>query len=482
MPKPSCSSSDFRPASSRYSATVLEPGASELLTQGLRVSPSRFALRASRPRRYVARVARVGAARDRRDDHRAVRQLARHVLPLTGDAFGGEVGRRDAVRAGSTGPPWCAPPSTGRTRAGVRTCAVLQAVRPEPRHLRVGFNQLDLLGVAAGEPQVVEGLRIDEEHRRSGAVFGRHVGDGRAVAERQARSALTVKLEIGTDDLRLAQELGQREHDIGRRDARLPLARELHADDLRQAHPRGAAEHDVFGLETTHADGDHAECIDMRRVAVGADAGIRERDAVDRVDHGRHLLQVDLVHDAVAGRDHVDVVERAACPLDEVKAVFVATVLDRAVLLERLRVEAAVLDRERVVDDELYRHDRVHLGRVTALVCDGVAQSGEIDQRGLAQDVVADDAGREPREVAIAPAVGDLLQALVENRRVAAAHEILRVHARGVRQPVPRAGTDGVRSLRARRSSRGPCREAACDERSSRAPVSYFRFSSGTNF
>ena len=131
-------------------------------------------------------------------------------------------------------------------------------------------------------------------------------------------------------------------------------------------------------------------------------------------------------------------------PLDEVKAVFVATVLDRAVLLERLRVEAAVLDRERVVDDELYRHDRVHLGRVAALVCDGIAQSSEIDQRGLAQDVVADDAGREPREVAIAPAVGDLLQALVENRRVAAAHEILRVHARGVRQLVPGAGTDRV--------------------------------------
>ncbi len=49
MPKPRRSSSDFSPASSRYSATAREPGASELFTQGLRTRPARLALRASRP-------------------------------------------------------------------------------------------------------------------------------------------------------------------------------------------------------------------------------------------------------------------------------------------------------------------------------------------------------------------------------------------------------------------------------------------------
>ncbi len=48
-PKPSFSSSGIRPASSRYSVTALEPGASEVFTHGLRVRPTRFALRASRP-------------------------------------------------------------------------------------------------------------------------------------------------------------------------------------------------------------------------------------------------------------------------------------------------------------------------------------------------------------------------------------------------------------------------------------------------
>ena len=49
MPKPSFSSSCLRPASSRYSATVFEPGASELFTQGLRTRPSALAFFASRP-------------------------------------------------------------------------------------------------------------------------------------------------------------------------------------------------------------------------------------------------------------------------------------------------------------------------------------------------------------------------------------------------------------------------------------------------
>ena len=46
MPKPNFSNSCFKPASSRYNSTALEPGASEVLTHGLRVRPKRLALRA----------------------------------------------------------------------------------------------------------------------------------------------------------------------------------------------------------------------------------------------------------------------------------------------------------------------------------------------------------------------------------------------------------------------------------------------------
>ena len=91
----------------------------------------------------------------------------------------------------------------------------------------------------------------------------------------------------------------------------------------------------------------------------------------------------------------------------------------------------------------------IDLGRVAALRGDGIAQAGEVDQRGLAEDVVADHARRKPREVAVAPALDELPQAVVEDGRVAAAHEVLGVHARGVRQPVVGAGCSASTAARA---------------------------------
>ncbi len=320
----------------------------------------------------------------------------------------------------------------------------LQAVRPESGLLRVGLHEPHLRVVPAGELQVLDRLRVDVEHRRRGAVLRRHVGDGGPVAQRQRGGAVAMELEVGADHLRLAQELGEREHDVGGGDARLALAAELYADNLGQAHPRRTAQHHVLGLEAADADGDHAEGIHVRRVAVGADAGVGKCHAVLRLDHRRHLLQVDLVHDAVAGGNHVHVVEREAGPVDEVEPVLVAAVLDGAVLGERVRIVATALDRQRVVHDQLHRHHRVHPGRVATLVRNRIAQAGEVDERGLAEDVVAHHARRKPREVAVPLHVDDLLQALVDDRRIGAAHDVLRVHARGVRQPVPGAGPDRV--------------------------------------
>ncbi|HEY1227799.1 MAG TPA: aconitase family protein, partial [Ramlibacter sp.] len=46
--------------------------------------------------------------------------------------------------------------------------------------------------------------------------------------------------------------------------------------------------------------------------------------AVAHIDHRRHLLQIDLVHDPVPRGDHVHVVEGLLRPFDEVEAVLVA--------------------------------------------------------------------------------------------------------------------------------------------------------------
>ena len=183
------------------------------------------------------------------------------------------------------------------------------------------------------------------------------------------------------------------------------LAGQLDADDIRQPHPGGAAEHDVLGFQPADADGDDAERVDMRGVAIGADQRIREGDAVAGVDHRRHPLQIDLVHDAVARRHDLDVLESFLGPVDEVEAILVAAILDGAVLGERIFLKAAMLDGERVIDDQLHRHHRVHLGRIAAHIGNRIAQAGEVNQRGLAEDIVADHAGRVPGKVQLASCV-----------------------------------------------------------------------------
>ena len=402
---------------------------------------------------HIARVGGVGAAGDGGDDHCAVGHqplgflaLAAFQLGLVGDAALGQVGHRQApVRVARAGHV-----AHDRGQVELEHALVLrggQRVGPQPGGAGVVLHQRHLGFLAAGQAQVVQGLLVDVEHRRGRAVFRAHVGDGGAVADGQRRGAFAEEFEVGPDHALFAQELGQRQHHVGGGDARLRPAAEPDADDVRQAHPRGAAEHHVLGLQAADADGDHAQRIDVRGVAVGADAGVRERHAVLHVDHRRHLLQVDLVHDAVARRDHVHVLEGLLGPVDEVEAVFVAAVLDGAVLGERIRVEAAALHRQRVVDDQLHRHHRVDLGRVAALLGDGVAQAGQVHQRGLAEDVVAHHARREPREIQVAAALDQLPKRIGQGGRIAAAHQVLGQHARGVRQGGVGAGGDGIDRL-----------------------------------
>ncbi|MNJ60067.1 hypothetical protein D3C77_557790 [compost metagenome] len=99
-----------------------------------------------------------------------------------------------------------------------------------------------------------------------------------------------------------------------------------------------------------------------------------------------------------------------------------------------------------MVDDQLHRHHRIDLGRVTTAISDGVTQAGEVDQRGLTKDIVAHHTGREPREVEVALALDQLTQRGIEGRWIAAAYKVFCQHARGVGKTVISAGRDRVDS------------------------------------
>ncbi len=142
------------------------------------------------------------------------------------------------------------------------------------------------------------------------------------------------------------------------------------------------------------------------------------------------------MHDAVARRDDLDVLESLLGPLDEVEAIFVSAVFDGTVLGEGVFVIARKFDRKRVIDDQLRLDDRIDLGRVTALVGYGVAQSRQIDQRRLAEDIVTDDARRIPREIEVLTALDQLFERGFKRCRVAAPYQVFGVDARGVGQHV----------------------------------------------
>ena len=64
------------------------------------------------------------------------------------------------------------------------------------------------------------------------------------------------------------------------------------------------------------------------------------------------VLDVHLVHDAGAGRHHLEVVEGALAPAQELVALTVAFVFDVDVALKRVRLSEQISD-HRVVDHEL---------------------------------------------------------------------------------------------------------------------------------
>ncbi len=319
---------------------------------------------------------------------------------------------------------------------------------PEALHLGVGLDEVELLLGATGEGQVVDRQLVDREDRARRAVLRGHVADGGAGLERERRHAGTVGLDELADDAVLAQQLGDREHDVGRGHALARRAGETKSDDRRDQHRGRLTEHAGLGLDAADAPAEHAEAVHHRRVRVGADQGVEVGDAVVFEDDAREVLEVDLVTDAHARGHDPELLEGALGPLQERVALDVALVLDDDVLVEALGGTGALQD-HRVVDDEFDRHERIDLVRVAAEGDDGVAHRGQVDDGGHAGQVLHEDAlGRE----------GDLLRVLAGGltvtRRILApprerldvgggdldavfvSQQVLQEHLDGVRQSV----------------------------------------------
>ena len=227
----------------------------------------------------------------------------------------------------------------------------------------------------------------------------------------------------------------------------MAFAGELHAHNVGQAHHGSAAEHHGFGFQAAHAHGNHAQRINVWGVRIGAHAGVGEGDVIFYLNHGRHFFQVDLVHDAVACRNHVHIFKCGFGPVDKVETVFVTTVFNIAVFLEGIGVEAAAFYGQRVVDNQLGLHHGVYFGRIAAFVGNRIAQAGQIHQRGLAENIVTHYARGKPRKVDFLLALNQLREPGIERGLVdivGAVYQVFRQNAAGVGQGVVAAGGDGL--------------------------------------
>ena len=99
----------------------------------------------------------------------------------------------------------------GEKRVGSLVC-------PEKTlHLGVSVDERQALVASSRKPQVRQRFRIHgkKSHRR--AVFGRHIGYGGAIGQREIREACSVELDELSNYTLLAQHLGYGKHQIGGR-------------------------------------------------------------------------------------------------------------------------------------------------------------------------------------------------------------------------------------------------------------------------
>ena len=287
-----------------------------------------------------------------------------------------------------------------RRQVEFEVLGVLDFVRrvvPQALFLGVLFDQLNLLVRTAGELEVVDGDVVDGEHGGGRTEFGAHVADRGAVGQRNGSNAFAVELNELADNTVLAEHVGDRQNDVGSGHAGGDFALELKADDARNEHGDGLAEHCCFCFDAAHAPAEHTEAVDHGGVGVGADegVGVSAGHAADFAGHDDtcQVFDVDLVDDAHARGNDLEVVECGLAPAQELVALTVALVFDVHVALDGVCVAEGV-NLDRVVDDEFSGSQRVDVVRVTAEFLNGFAHGGEVDDAGNTGEVLHDDTSR----------------------------------------------------------------------------------------
>ena len=204
----------------------------------------------------------------------------------------------------------------------------LAVFAPKPLRFRIGLNELHGSLFTASKAQVAYSFGINREKANRRAVFGRHIGDGCAVGEREAGQPFAIKLDKLANHPFGAEHFDNPQHQIGRRCAFAQSAFNLKTDDLGNQHGDRLAEHRRFRLNTAYTPTEHRQGIDHGGVGVGADqgVGIGQRASALRLSPNgfSQIFEIDLVADTGTRRHHREVVKCALPPAQELVALAIA--------------------------------------------------------------------------------------------------------------------------------------------------------------
>ena len=261
--------------------------------------------------------------------------------------------------------------------------------------------------------EIAQSFHIDRKEAAGRAIFRRHVGNSGTVGQRQARESGPIKLDQLADNTFFAQQLCHCQHKIGGCAAFQHLALQAEADDLGQQHRLRLAEHCRFRLDASDAPAEHRQAIHHRGMRISADqrVGIGHFNGLFPAFGGRvtflscphclrQIFEIDLMADARAGRHDAEIVESFLAPLQKSIALAIALILEVNIGLQRFRA-AKLINNDRMIDDEVNRHQRVDFFGVAAKLEHGVAHGGQIDDCRHTSKILHQHAGRAEGDLAV---------------------------------------------------------------------------------
>ncbi len=190
----------------------------------------------------------------------------------------------------------------------------------------------------------------------------------------------------------VAQLLGDGKHEVGGSRPVGEFAGQLEPDDPWDEHAHRLAEHGRLGLDAADPPAHDPQPVDHGGVAVRSDTGVGIRSAVAHHDDPGEVLDIDLMDDAGAGRNHLEVLEGPLSPAQELVPLAVALVLELHVTDEGIRGTEDV-GYHRVVDDQLGRIERIDPARIPTEGGHRLAHGREIHDRGHTGEVLHDHSG-----------------------------------------------------------------------------------------